>query len=68
MSQFDVYKNLSKHTRHAYPYIVDIQIPLISELATRIVIPLGKSSHFIVSFLSRRIIVKLGKWMLSASG
>ena len=46
MSQFDVYKNLSKHTRHAFPYIVDIQSPLISELATRIVIPLGKSSHF----------------------
>ena len=31
---------------YAYTYIVDIQSPLISELATRIVIPLGKLSHF----------------------
>ena len=46
MSQFDVYKNPSKNTCHAYPYIVDIQSPLIAELATRIVIPLGKLSHF----------------------
>ena len=46
MAQFDVYKNPSKNTRHAYPYIVDIQSPLISDIATRIVIPLGKLSHF----------------------
>jgi toxin CcdB len=46
MSQFDVYQNPSKQTRHAYPYIVDIQSSLISELTTRIVIPLGKLSHF----------------------
>ena len=46
MAQFDVYKNPSKNTRHAYPYIVDIQSPLIAELSTRIVIPLGRLSHF----------------------
>lgn len=46
MAQFDVYKNPSKNTRRAYPYIVDIQSPLISDIATRIVIPLGKLSHF----------------------
>jgi len=46
MAQFDVYKNPSKNTRNIYPYIVDIQSPLISDLATRIVIPLGKLSHF----------------------
>ena len=46
MAQFDVYKNPSKNTRHSYPYIVDIQSPLISDIATRIVIPLGKLSHF----------------------
>ena len=46
MAQFDVYKNPNKNTRTAYPYIIDIQNPLISELATRIVIPLGNISYF----------------------
>ena len=46
MQQFDVYSNPSRTTRDAYPYIVDIQSPLISEIATRIVIPLGKLQHF----------------------
>jgi toxin CcdB len=46
MSQFDVYVNPSLSTREAFPYIVDIQNPLISEIATRIVIPLGKMSYF----------------------
>ena len=46
MSQFDVYTNPSKKSREAYPYIIDIQSALISDLTTRIVIPLGKFNHF----------------------
>ncbi len=46
MSQFDVYVNPSLSTRKAFPFIVDIQNSLISEIATRIVIPLGKMSYF----------------------
>lgn len=46
MAQFDVYANPSKHTRAAYPFIIDIQNTLISDLSTRIVIPLGKMEHF----------------------
>jgi len=46
MSQFDVYINPSKKSCEAYPYIIDIQNALISDIATRIVIPLGKLSHF----------------------
>ena len=46
MSQFDVYANPSSSTREAFPFIVDIQNPLVSEIATRIVIPLGKISYF----------------------
>jgi len=46
MSQFDVYLNPSKSTGDAYPYIVDIQNSLISEISTRIVIPLGRLSYF----------------------
>ena len=46
MAQFDVYKNPSRTTQKAYPFIVDIQHELISDIATRMVIPLGKLSHF----------------------
>lgn len=46
MSQFDVYKNPSKKSRQAFPYIIDIQNALISDITTRIVIPLGRLSHF----------------------
>ena len=41
MAQFDVYSNPSKQTKKAYPYILDIQNELISDIATRIVVPLG---------------------------
>lgn len=46
MAQFDVYSNPSKTSKSSYPYLVDIQNPRLSELATRIVIPLGKRSSF----------------------
>jgi toxin CcdB len=46
MRQFDVYPNPNPRTREAFPYIVDIQSQLISELSTRIVIPLGRRSRF----------------------
>ncbi|EGG99322.1 CcdB-like toxin protein [gamma proteobacterium IMCC2047] len=41
MAQFDVYENPSKSTRRAYPYILELQNDVISELATRIVVPLA---------------------------
>ncbi|RBI68678.1 plasmid maintenance protein CcdB [Vreelandella sulfidaeris] len=41
MAQFDVYPNPSKTSRAYYPYLVDIQSSLLTDLATRIVIPLG---------------------------
>ena len=40
MPQFDVYKNPSKKTREAYPYLVDVQNSVIDQLATRLVVPL----------------------------
>ena len=40
MPQFDVYKNPSKNTRQAYPYLVDVQNTVIDELTTRLVVPL----------------------------
>lgn len=46
MHQFDVYTNPRKATRAAYPYIVDIQSPVISAISTRIVVPLGRKQLF----------------------
>lgn len=46
MTQFDVYINPSKSTKQAYPFLLDIQNPILSDLATRIVIPLGKLEYF----------------------
>ncbi|WP_339801956.1 CcdB family protein [uncultured Marinobacter sp.] len=42
MAQFDVYPNPGKASQAHYPYLVDVQ----GDLATRIVIPLGKRSAF----------------------
>lgn len=67
MAQFDVYRNPSAASRKHYPFLVDIQSPYIEELATRIVIPLGKASLFndlsmkrltpIISFQDEKLIV-----------
>lgn len=46
MQQFDVYANPSRRTRKAYPYILDIQSHVISDIATRIVVPLGRKADF----------------------
>jgi toxin CcdB len=44
MPQFSVYKNKNPKTRSAYPYVVDIQCDLLSDLGTRVVVPLIKRS------------------------
>ncbi|RDB43662.1 plasmid maintenance protein CcdB [Halomonas sp. DQ26W] len=41
-----VYPNPSKTSKAHYPYLVNIQSPLLTDLATRLVIPLGKRSAF----------------------
>lgn len=46
MAQFDVYQNPSRNTRSLFPYIVDIQSPVISDIASRIVVPLGRLQNF----------------------
>lgn len=41
MAQFDVYRNPSKQSREAYPYLVDVQNSVIDQLTTRLVVPLS---------------------------
>ena len=53
MSQFDVYVNPSNKTKKLFPYLVDIQNPIISELATRIVVPLGNADAFKNEYMTK---------------
>lgn len=46
MAQFDVYQNPSRNTRGVFPYIVDIQSPIIADISTRIVVPLVRQKYF----------------------
>ena len=43
MSQYYVYKNPNPATRAQYPYLLDIQSDLLSELRTTLVIPVTPS-------------------------
>ena len=55
MAQFDVYENSNKNSRNIYPYLIDIQNPILESITTRIVIPLARSealSHFVFSELT----------------
>lgn len=40
MAQFDVYQNLNADTKRSVPYLLDVQADLLSELGTRVVVPL----------------------------
>ncbi len=42
MAQFDVYQNPSLRSRDSMPYVVDVQSDLLSELRTRLVMPLSR--------------------------
>lgn len=53
MSQFCTYKNPNPATRTQYPYLLDIQSDLLSELRTTIVIPLTTSKIAAQISLSR---------------
>ena len=42
MAQFSLYKNQDKRSKDSYPYFVDVQNALFSDLNSRIVIPFAK--------------------------
>ena len=42
MPQFDVYRNPNTATQQTFPFILDIQHEHLSDLGTRIVLPLGR--------------------------
>src|SRR3990167_11269376 len=44
--QFDVFRNVNVDTKRQFPYLLDIQANLLSELATRVVVPLMYRNYF----------------------
>lgn len=46
MPQFDVHRNTGTNTRRIIPYLINVQHDLLSDLSTRIVIPLFRQSAF----------------------
>ncbi len=46
MAQFDVFKNKNRSTKALYPYLLEIQSNLLSELKTTVVIPLTLAKNY----------------------
>ena len=44
MAQFDVYENINPETRDIFPYLLDVQADILSNLPTRVVVPLITAS------------------------
>lgn len=69
MSQFQLYKNANKTTQKNYPYLLDIQSNLLSELRTTVVIPLMQirlARGHAISKLNPEIRVKGDKFIVMA--
>lgn len=43
MAQFDVYHNKNPNSKRVYPYLMDVQVELLDDLKTRVVIPLARA-------------------------
>ena len=46
MAQYSIYTNTNPITKAEYPFIIDVQSPLLDSLETRLVIPLSLKSRF----------------------
>jgi toxin CcdB len=46
MAQFILYSNTNHATKAIYPYLLDVQSPILDSLDTRLVIPLALTSRF----------------------
>ena len=49
MAQFDIYKNTNRSTKTLYPYLLEIQSDLLSDLHTTVVIPLTPATGSLVT-------------------
>lgn len=53
MPQFTLYRNPNPKTKAATPYLLDVQTDLLSELGTRVVIPIFKRKNLGIKPLTR---------------
>jgi toxin CcdB len=53
MGQFTVYKNSNPQTKSVFPLLLDVQTGLLSDLQSRVVVPLTKSTAALQKPLSR---------------
>jgi toxin CcdB len=49
VAQFDIYENTNRSTKTLYPYLLEIQADLLSELHTTVVIPLAPATGSLVT-------------------
>lgn len=66
MAQFDVYENPSNSSKELIPYILDIQHDILSNISTRVVVPLVMDSA-IVNKLHPTFEINGNKVMMSTS-
>lgn len=67
MSQYHVYENMNEKSKKIYPYLIDVQSTLLSDLETKIVIPLAVKEKFgkgIIKNLNPIIIIKKKEYIL----
>ncbi len=46
MGQFTVHENPNPSSKKAYPFMIDVQSPMLDGLETRLVIPLARKADF----------------------
>jgi len=67
MSQYHIYENLNPNSKQAYPYLIDVQTTLLTDLETRIVIPVVLKSKFdkgIIKNLNPIIIINKKEYVI----
>ncbi len=69
MAQFDVYLNPNPETNQSIPYLLDVQADLLSNLATRVVVPLFSASAMgkAINHLNPSFSVKRTKVIMSTA-
>ena len=67
MSQYHVYENSNEKSKKLYPFFIDIQSTIVSDLESRIVIPLipkEKIGKGIIENLNPMIVIKKKEYIL----
>jgi len=67
MAQYSVYVNTSQSSKKLYPYVLDVQSPLLDALDTRLVIPLALKADFMdreIKHLTPSVSVKGAEYLV----